>query len=196
MITNTLEAQYWSKRYKENNTGWDIGHISTPLKEYIDQIDDKSIKILIPGAGNSYEAEYLWQHKFRNVHVIDLAAEPLSNLSSRVPDFPREQLHQGDFFAHKGQYDLILEQTFFCALPRELRAQYVAKMAELLSPEGKLVGLLFGKEFDREGPPHGGTIEAYAPLFAEHLSIIKMEDCYNSIKPRQGAELFFIAGRK
>jgi len=32
------EENYWTQRYQEDNTGWDIGHPSTPLKEYIDQL--------------------------------------------------------------------------------------------------------------------------------------------------------------
>ncbi|MDX1544111.1 MAG: SAM-dependent methyltransferase, partial [Christiangramia sp.] len=49
-----MNSEFWSTRYRDNRTGWDIGYISTPLKEYIDQLEDKELKILIPGAGNSY----------------------------------------------------------------------------------------------------------------------------------------------
>ena len=43
---------YWEERYQKQDTGWDIGTISTPLKEYIDQLTDKKCRILLPGAGN------------------------------------------------------------------------------------------------------------------------------------------------
>ena len=59
MIEKTLDDQYWSERYSQNKTGWDIGYPSTPLKEYIDQVTDLDLNILIPGCGNAYEAEYL-----------------------------------------------------------------------------------------------------------------------------------------
>ena len=55
-----LSSEYWNTRYVENDFGWDAGEITTPLKTYFDQLKDKSLKILIPGAGNSYEAEYLF----------------------------------------------------------------------------------------------------------------------------------------
>jgi len=71
MNTNS-ENKYWSKRYEENQTGWDIGYPSTPIKTYVDQLENKDLKILIPGAGNAYEAEYLWQQGFKNVHVLDI----------------------------------------------------------------------------------------------------------------------------
>ena len=56
-------------------TGWDIGGPSTPLVKYFDQLADKQRKILIPGAGNAYEAEYLWAQGFSNVHVLDIAPQ-------------------------------------------------------------------------------------------------------------------------
>lgn len=62
-----LDADFWNERYSSQQTGWDIGSPSTPLKEYIDQLTDKDIRILIPGCGNAYEAEYLHQQGFSNV---------------------------------------------------------------------------------------------------------------------------------
>ena len=58
---------YWEERYQNNEIGWDVGAITTPLKDYIDQITDKSIRILIPGAGNGYEFDYLIKKGFFNV---------------------------------------------------------------------------------------------------------------------------------
>ena len=44
-----LGAKYWDSRYVSDEIGWDIGYPSTPLKEYIDTIENKNLKILIPG---------------------------------------------------------------------------------------------------------------------------------------------------
>jgi formamidopyrimidine-DNA glycosylase len=65
-----LDKQYWDDRYSTNTATWDISDISTPLKQYFDQLTDKTIKILIPGCGNAYEAEYLFQQGFANVYVM------------------------------------------------------------------------------------------------------------------------------
>src|SRR5579872_327950 len=137
-----LTKDWWNKRYLDKDTGWDIGYISTPLKEYIDQLNDKSIKILIPGCGNAYEAEYLFMQGFTNVFVIDLSPAALQNFSKRVPAFPQDHLICEDFFKHKGAYDLIIEQTFFCALHPSLRTAYALQMHVLLKPNGWLTGLL------------------------------------------------------
>jgi len=186
-----MKSDFWSSRYKNGNTGWDIGDVSTPLKEYIDQLNDKNQKILIPGAGNSYEAEYLFNKGFKNIWVCDIAEEPIENLQKRLPDFPEHKIIHGDFFEIEAQFDLILEQTFFCALPVERRMDYARKTSELLNPNARICGVLFDFELSAEGPPFGGSREEYLEYFSPYFKINIFERCYNSIKPRQGKELFF-----
>ncbi|GAB5418663.1 MAG: methyltransferase domain-containing protein [Crocinitomicaceae bacterium] len=183
-----LSADFWSDRYESDRTGWDLGQVSPPIQSYIDQLDDKDLHILIPGCGNGYEAEYLWNQGFKNVEVIDLAKAPLENLRKRCPEFPSDQLHQGDFFSHQGQYDLIFEQTMFCAIDPSLRQAYADQVHALLKPNGRLVGVLFNRDFDG-GPPYGGNKAEYQEYFSS-FSEKQMEPCYNSIEPRQGSELF------
>lgn len=187
-----LDSEYWDNRYKEGATGWDIGSPSTPLKDYIDQLTDTNQKILIPGAGNAYEAEYLYQKGFKNTYIIDLSSTALANFKRRVPHFPTTHVLQGDFFALDDSFDLILEQTFFCALDPKLRPKYAQKMYSLLNPSSKVVGLLFDFPLTSEGPPFGGSAEEYQTYFKPYFILRKLEMAYNSISPRVGRELFFI----
>ena len=60
MNNNEFTEEYWTNRYQNNDAAWDLGAPSGPLKEYIDQLNNKELHILIPGAGNAYEAEYLF----------------------------------------------------------------------------------------------------------------------------------------
>jgi SAM-dependent methyltransferase len=191
-----LTDKYWNNRSETNDFGWDLGEVSEPLAKYIEQLNNKDLKILIPGAGNSYEAELLFNLGFKNVYVLDFAEYPLQNIKKRLPDFPRNHLIQQDFFEHQGQYDLIIEQTFFCAINPNLREEYVKHMKSLLKPNGKLVGLLFNDILNKDKPPFGGNKEEYEKLFFEMLDVKKMEVCYNSIKPREGRELFIIMQNK
>lgn len=189
-----LSQEYWNNRYLQHQTGWDIGTVSTPLKEYIDQLTDKDCSILIPGGGNSYEALYLLEQGFTDVTVIDLAPAVTEKLKHQTESYqPHIKILTGDFFELNGQYDLILEQTFFCAIDPELRKNYVSKMAALLKPHGKLVGVLFNRDFDG-GPPFGGNETEYRSLFSKTFSKIFIEPCYNSIPPRAGSELFVVLG--
>ncbi len=191
-----LDKHFWQERYTSCDTGWDIGAPSTPLKEYIDQLDDKELRILIPGAGRAYEAEYLHQQGFRNVFIIDLTDAPYHDLLKRCPGFPKQHLIVGDFFTHEGQYDRIIEQTFFCALDPSLREDYVKHMYALLKPGGKLVGVLFDDPLNDDRPPYGGSREEYVVLFGQHFDRSSFEPCRNSIPPRADRELWLCAEKE
>lgn len=185
-----LDATYWEKRYQDGSSRWDLGVISTPIKNYIDQLENKKIKILIPGGGNSYEAEYLFNKGFTNVYVADLAESPLKNIKSRVPKFPNAQLLRINFFDIQQKFDLIIEQTFFCAIHPSLRDQYVFKAANLLHEGGKLVGLLFNVPLYEDHPPFGGSKKEYIDRFSSNFVINTMETSTQSMTSRKGKELF------
>lgn len=184
-----MEKTFWDKRWQNNETGWDVGDISTPLKEYFDQIKNKDLKILIPGAGNSYEAEYLWKNGFKNVFVNDISALAIESFKKRIPDFPEDKILNRNFFDLKERFDLIIEQTFFCAIDPKMRNEYAKKTHELLNDNGKLVGLLFNRSFEG-GPPFGGSKEEYQKTFEPYFNFKVFDTAYNSIKPRSGTELF------
>ncbi len=214
---NLPSPNYWDERYRQNNTAWDIGAISPPLKTYFEQLKNKRISILIPGCGNSYEAAWLLENGFTSITLIDISEVLVTSLQEKferyttpppailrplsstpparhTPSGPSLTLITGDFFALTGQYDLIIEQTFFCAIEPSQRKDYVEKMYDLLRPGGKLVGLLLDRNFTG-GPPFGGHREEYVALLEKRLEIRTFERCYNSIAPRAGTELFFIAER-
>jgi SAM-dependent methyltransferase len=191
-----LSANAWENRYLNNDIGWDLGEVSTPLKEYFDQLENKEIKILIPGGGNSYEAEYLFKNGFKNVFVVDVSKSAIENIQKRIPDFSASQLIIGNFFELENTFDLIIEQTFFCAIHPNLRAAYVLKMNQLLKPDGKLVGLMFNVPLNKDKPPFGGNKEAYIAFFKPQFNIEKMDACYNSFGNRKGRELFIKLHKK
>ena len=180
----------WSYRYQIQDTPWDMGVVSPPLVARLQLLRHREQQILIPGAGRAYEAAWLWNNGYKNVHVLDLAPESFDWLRAHVPGFPWEQMHVEDFFQHERQYDIVVEQTFFCALDPEWREKYVRHMARILKPGGRLFGVLFDFPLD-DGPPFGGSAGEYQKLFREYFRIYKLERCYNSIPPRQGSELYF-----
>lgn len=184
-----LNDEYWSNRYREQQTGWDVGSVTTPLKEYIDQLSDHNIRVLIPGCGNAYEARYLLEKGFANITLIDISSVLVDRLAQEFKGDHRIRILHQDFFEHEGQYDLILEQTFFCALNPSQREAYVVKMHSLLAPQGRIAGVLFNRTFEG-GPPFGGSVEEYRKLFEGRFSLRHLENCYNSIPPRAGSEVF------
>jgi SAM-dependent methyltransferase len=196
-MNRVLNKEYWNNRYLQQQTGWDIGSVAPPLKEYIDQLINKNSSILIPGCGNAYEAAYLLQQGFKNVTLVDIAPAATAALEDKLSTYINNglQIITGDFFDLKTTYDLILEQTFFCALDPTLRSAYVEKMVSLLNPDGKLVGLLFNRHFEG-GPPFGGSKLEYQELFTPKFNIQTMDTAYNSIAPRAGMELFIKMTKK
>lgn len=193
-MNDTLGKEYWDERYRTGQTGWDIGSISPPLKAYFDTLPDKTIRILIPGGGNSYEALYLMESGFKDVTVVDISEIVCQQLIEKYA-FQGLKVVCNDFFEHSGTYDLIVEQTFFCALNPLLRPAYLQKMRELLAADGHLAGLLFNREFTG-GPPFGGSEAEYRALFQEADFQITVDLNPNSIAPRRGSELFFIATKR
>lgn len=187
-----LDKNYWDSRYQNAQTGWDLGTVSGPLQNYIDQLDNNDLRILIPGCGNAYEAEHLLKRGFNNITLIDISPSLVNNLRERYKNYPQISVLEGDFFEHEAKYDLILEQTFMCALDPALRQAYTQKMHSLLDDNGKIAGLLFGVEFEKAGPPFGGSAEEYRQQFAPFFNIKTMEKAHNSVKPREGNELFII----
>jgi methyl halide transferase len=202
-----LDKNYWKNRWQTGATGWDAGESTTPIREFVDylvqQNTDKNTRILIPGAGSGHEAVYFFRQGFRNITVCDWAEEAIEKLKKQLPELPESQLIVGDFFDIKGIFDIIIEQTFFCAIDPILRPKYVQKCFDLLDTEGVqnheaiearqqngIFGVLFSQNFETAGPPFGGTKEEYIQYFDDQFDILKMEACRNSIKPRLGTELW------
>ena len=188
--TPAYAGEFWDNRYRNNETEWDMHQVSPPLKGYIDSLKNKNLAILIPGCGNAYEAQYLLDKGFTNVTLIDISKILTNNLKEKYKGNPI-QIVNANFFDHEGKYDLILEQTFFCALDPSLREKYVEKCHQLLNKDGKIAGVFFNKKFAPVEPPFTASDEEYKRLFEKEFAFLKFENCHNSIAPRMGNELFF-----
>jgi len=192
-----LNSSYWSSRYKNDQTGWDIGHPNHGLIEEVTKRYSLSTKILIPGAGRAYEAEALWDAGYLNTYVCDWAPEAFNHLRESTVlatafqsiEEAQERLIVADFFELDDSFDLLLEQTFFCAIDPSLRERYVKQAFHLLKPVGNWLGILFDCHFPTAGPPFGGDQEAYARIFSGSFDIIELKRFKSSILPRQGKEL-------
>lgn len=192
----SLDQTFWNSRWLENNIGWDIGHASPAITKFMENYTPKDAAILIPGCGNAYEAEWLVENGFTNITLVDIAPKLVSILQEKFNDTPQINVVCDDFFAHQGRYDVIIEQTFFCALPPVRRNDYALKTSELLKNEGRIIGVLFDIEFEKQGPPFGGLTSEYRLLFEPYFDIVKMEKCYNSIPPRADSEVFINLQKK
>lgn len=193
---NVPDKNFWESKWAKRETGWDIGFSSPAIVEYLLQYPDRKAAILIPGCGNAYEVESLYNLGFKNITVVDISPTAVDILKEKYKDREGVKVICEDFFDHTGIYDLIIEQTFFCAVSPLLRTRYAEKMHSLLNENGRIIGVLFNKVFDKNGPPFGGSVEEYQTLFSQYFNIQKMEECYNSIEPRKGSEVFINLKKK
>ena len=188
-----LSKKYWNNRYINNEIGWDIGGVSEPIKNWFNHQSDKSKKILIPGAGSGHEVGYAYSIGFKNVYYLDFSTLAADKFKATYPKFPSSQIISGDFFNLKnytGFFDVIIEQTFFCALNPRRREEYINKTYDVLKKNGAIIGLLFNVDFNKESPPFGGNKKDYKILFSTKFTILKLERCYNSILSRKDNELW------
>ena len=185
-----LDKNFWDERWKTQKTGWDIGYSSPAIEEYILQYADKEAKVLIPGCGNAYEVEFLLKQGFSKITVLDISPSAVQILKDKYSDKKGVSVICENFFEHQGIYDLVIEQTFFCAISPSLRPEYAKKMHELLNENGRIIGVMFNRNFDKMGPPFGGSIAEYEQVFKKYFKIQMMDECYNSIQARKGSEIF------
>ena len=192
MKENSLDNSFWNIRYQNNQTGWDLGEISNPIKKWFDNQENKKINILIPGAGKGHEVKYGFENGFRNIFYMDFSSRAADLFKEICPGFPKDQILIGDFFSLKKPlfFDVIIEQTFFCAIDPTLRPNYIKKTNEILKENGKIIGLLFNREFDTNGPPFGGTEKEYRGLFNSKFNFKKFENSLLSSLPRKEYEFW------
>ena len=137
MTANELNSIYWDKRYQEGTTGWDLGAANPVLFDYVINNCARDMRILVPGAGKAHEVAALWKAGYTNVYAADIAPSAKEEFLKFIPDFPAENYLITDFFELSESFDLILEQTFFCAIDPTLRERYVNQVHHLLSTTGE-----------------------------------------------------------
>lgn len=194
-VSDPSKQSFWNERWETKQTGWDIGYASPAIAEYFSKFSDKEAAILIPGCGNAYEAEFLLNEGFKNITLVDIAPKAVEILRNKFAGNSNVRILCVDFFTIGEKFDILIEQTFFCAIPPGKRKAYVQKAADVLNSEGKIVGLLFDTMFEKEGPPFGGSRIEYEQFFNPLFNVM-MIPCERSITPRAGTELFIELQKK
>ena len=194
------EDEYdWQGLYEANDMRWDLGEVAPPFIKLLEAGKLPVGKVLIPGCGRGHEVMYLAQNGF-DVTGVDFAKGATSYLEKTLKEcnLNGRVVHQ-DFFkldvSHNGVYDLVLEQTFFCAINPSLRPDYCKTVARILKPGGKLIGLFYNTG-EEGGPPHNTTREDIESIFSETFTIQELEKTTWSIERRSGKELLTILEKR
>ncbi len=181
----------WQRHYDENDLGWDLGQVA-PAFVWLWQEGKLPLgKVLVPGCGRGHEVVFFAENGF-DVTGVDFSKGAVTHLENILKDRNLEGqiLHQ-DFFSlddsHDSFYDLVIEQTFFCAISPRQRQDYVLNIKRLLKPGGMLAGLFY--HTDKEGgPPHNTTREDIEQHFADSFEILELGKTSLSAEQRKDKE--------
>jgi len=128
---------------------------------------------LIPGCGTDHEVLWFFQSAGFEVTAIDFSTVAVTQIKEALGNFDGKII-RGDFckFDFPSQFDLIYERTFLCALHPRRWPQYAKRVAQLLRPRGKLVGVFFyGTEPDP--PPYPLSKTGAAEIFGKYFRLTR-----------------------
>jgi len=189
----------WQKHYDENDLGWDLGQVAPPFVNLLETNAIVPGKTLVPGCGRGHEVIFLAENGF-DVTAVDYSSGAVNHLNSVIQErkLNSRVLHM-DFFeldsTHDGLYDLLIEQTFFCAISPNQRPIYVDTVARALKKGGMIAGLFYhtGQE---GGPPFNTTREDIIKHFSSLFEIQELDQAKNSAEQRKDKEWLAILIKK
>jgi SAM-dependent methyltransferase len=152
-FSDSSHPDFWTTRYAVGKTPWDFGGVPAALKSFLAR-SSVPTRVLIPGCGSGYEVQAFHAAGY-DVTTIDFSPAAVDQ-AKRVLGVLAERVILGDFFTHDfGQcrFDLIYERTFLCSMAPSRWPDYVKRMADLLSPGGRLIGVFLYGQRSPSGPP-------------------------------------------
>lgn len=202
-------SRWWDERYQTGDTRWDSGASHPLLDQLIPPLKLTRLRVLVLGCGSGHDASW-WEKRGHIVTGVDFSREAIEK--ARAAYGERETLRwvHADVFAlpqnWSSRFDVIFEHTMFCAAPPSRREDLVRVWWRLLSPRGRVIGIV--PIMDKQiGPPFGTSewemrrrlLDAPAAIkrartFARFLPLLWNRE-KNSIEKRLGQELFFVVER-
>lgn len=160
--------EFWTERYNEwsstgEKPGWDLQGPTPALVDSLPQLKIMKASVAVLGAGAGHDAAYL----AKLGHVVtafDISEQAIARAKAQYPESENlkyvlcDALNIPDQYA--GQFDLVFEHTFFCAIDPTQRSQAVKSYRRLLHEEGHLLGVFFAITItgtNAGGPPFGAT---------------------------------------
>src|SRR5262245_30653602 len=173
--SDSNQPDFWNVRYTAGKTPWDFGGVPLALKSFLAR-SSASGRVLVPGCGSGYEVQAFHLAGY-DVLAIDFSPAAIEQ-AKRVLGSLAERVILGDFFTHDfGQrcFDIIYERTFLCSMTPSHWPAYVNRMAELLSPGGKLIGAFLYGQRSSSGPPFPITDLEAEQLFKKNFQLVRSE---------------------
>ena len=197
--------EYWEAHYKARDTRWDLGEPAPPLIEYFSRpgAPQPPASVFVPGCGRGHDALWLAQRGF-DVLAADFTESALDALRRRrralwIPA-ERCRAEKHDVLRLparlRASFDLVVEHTCFCAIDPSRRDEYVANVAAVLRPGGRLVGLLYPFRAPAPGPPFAVDEAELRRRFATSFEIDWLETPSTSVERRRSEERLVMMTRR
>ena len=171
--SDSNRPDFWTVRYAAGKTPWDFGGVPSALKSFLERFSVPG-RILIPGCGSGYEIQAFHAAGY-DVSAIDFSPAAVEQ-AKRVLGVLAERIILGDFFTYdfgQTRFDLIYERTFLCSMTPSRWPEYVDRMADLLVPGGRLIGVFLYGQSPPSGPPFPITDAEAQKLFKKRFQILR-----------------------
>jgi len=175
------EPDFWTMRYAAGTTPWDFGGVPSALKSFLERSSVRG-RVLVPGCGSGYEVQAFHAAGY-DVSAIDFSPAAVDQ-AKRVLGVLAERIILGDFFTYdfcQRRFDLIYERTFLCSMSPSRWPKYVDRMADLLMPDGRLIGVFLYGQRSSSGPPFPLTDAEADQLFKKYFQLVRSEPVTDSL---------------
>jgi len=180
---DSSRTQFWVKRWEVGKLPWDLGGIPPDLVSFLTRTQAAPCRVLVPGCGSGYEVR-AFHEAGHEVMALDFSGPAVARAQEVLGPLG-EKVVQGNFFKHDfgtRRFGLVYERGFLCSLPPARWPDYVSRMAELLTPGGRLVGLfLYGQE--PEPPPFPLTEGSAAALLGGSFRLLSSTESVGESVP-------------
>jgi SAM-dependent methyltransferase len=178
---------FWNQRYASGETPWVLRKIPHTLRSFLKRRHTRK-RILIPGCGTDHGVIKAFVDAGFEVTAIDFSPVALAETKKALGNFDAEIICADFFKSHFGRrFDLVYERTFLCAINPLKWRRYAKRIAELLRPGGKLIGIFFyGTE--PQPPPYPINKAQAKDLFGKYFRLIRDLKVSDSVPMFAGME--------
>jgi SAM-dependent methyltransferase len=179
--SDSNQPDFWTVRYAAGKTPWDFGGVPSALKSFLERSSGPG-RVLVPGCGSGYEIQAFDAAGY-DVSAIDFSPAAVHQ-AKRVLGSLAQRVILGDFFTHdfgQRRFDFIYERTFLCSMTPTRWPEYVNRMADLLLPGGKLIGVFLYGQRSPSGPPFPLTEPEAEQLFKKRFELVRSEAITDSL---------------
>jgi hypothetical protein len=187
--------EFWNIRFDANFTPWDQHGVPQCLRDYL-IAHPAPQKVLIPGCGTAHEVKHFLACGWTPL-AIDFSPAAVAQARAQL-GAAASHVREGDFFGDAilpGDFDVIYERAFLCALPRRLWANWAKRVAELIPSGGRLIGFFFADDAPK-GPPFGLQQGELEQMLSPAFSLLEKKIPPDSIPIFAGKENWQVWARK